>query len=121
MSAWATMRVRRPNRPPMNRPSTVANAMMPRPPISTSASMMPWPAGDQYVPVSTVARPVTVTADADVKNAGMKPAEPSPDLANGSSRRIVPIRISVRNVSGNRRTGCAIAAGMRRLRGRGTR
>ncbi len=55
--------------------------------------MMPCPAGVQYVPVSTVARPVTVTADAEVKNAGMKPAEPSPEWANGSRSRIVPTTI----------------------------
>ena len=42
---------------------------MPRPPISTSARMMACPAGVQYVEVSTVARPVTVTADVDWKMA----------------------------------------------------
>jgi hypothetical protein len=105
----------------MNRPSTVASATIPSPPISTNAKMIPCPAGDQYVEVSTVASPVTVTADADVKNAGINPGAYWPERANGSKSSSVPTRINAKNVSGSRRTGWAIEAGSDSLGGRSTR
>lgn len=82
--------------------------------------MMTWPGIDQYVPVSTVANPVTVTEEADVKNAAMKSGDAAPARANGSNNSSVPTTINTKNVIGNNRTGCAMEAGIRRRGGRVT-
>ncbi len=88
--------------------------MIPSPPTWISSSITTWPNGDQYVPVSTTARPVTQTHEVAVKSAVRNGALLSPALANGSTSSAVPIAITVANEYAMSRSGCC--APRRRLR-----
>ena len=71
--------------------NSVAMVIKPRPPIWMSTSTTTWPKKDQWVPVSTITRPVTHEALVDVKRAGIKPVT-SPDAEEtGSIKSNVPI------------------------------
>ena len=65
--------------------------MIPRPPTWISSSITTWPNGDQYVPVSTTARPVTQTHEVAVNSADTNGGSSPPAVAKGSISSAVPI------------------------------
>ena len=71
--------------------------------------MMKWPKPDQYVAVSTTAKPVTQTAETAVNRATNAGAAAAPALETGSINAAVPTRIAARNDIGMRRAGCSSA------------
>ena len=64
--------------------------MIPRPPTWIRARITPLPNGVHADDVSTTTRPVTVTAEVEVKKAVMNGVQPGSSLANGSKRAIDP-------------------------------
>ena len=69
--------------------------------------MTAWPKGVQNVEVSTVIKPVTQTAETDVKSAGISASTSPSVLACGSSNRPAPSRMTARKPTGRDRTGCS--------------
>src|SRR5262249_32819603 len=94
--------IRRPSR---TRP-IVASVMIPSPPTWIRSRITTWPNGDQYVPVSTEASPVTQTADVLVKSASTNGAPSRACDANGSISSAVPTAITDANEYAIRRSGC---------------
>lgn len=82
--------------------------MMPKPPTWNRVRITPSPKPLQYVPVSTTTRPVTQTAEVEVKSAVTKSAEEPFSLATGSISRTVPSRITVPKAVTTVRAGCAV-------------
>jgi hypothetical protein len=72
----------------------VANPIIPNPPICIKKARITCPVLDQWVAESTVVKPVTVTAEVEVKSASKKFVT-VPDLdATGNMSKKVPRRIS---------------------------
>ena len=75
----------------------VAKAMKPRPPRSINTKITPWPKELQCCAVSTTVRPVTVTAEVDVKKASAHRVWVFSTEAIGSARRKPPEPIRITN------------------------
>ena len=105
LSVWAINRLRSPSRRDTRRLSSVASVMMPKPPICDSTVIRTWPKVDQYVGVSTTARPVTLTEEVAVNRAVMNGAFPGSARAAGSIISRVPTTIAPRKAKGTMRAG----------------
>lgn len=81
----------------------------PRPPTLTAEIIKNKPNGDQNWPLSTVVKPVTVTADVATKNASTKGAASGPRVAAGNDNNHVNNAINVENRINVKRAGCANA------------
>ena len=67
------------------------------------------PKVDQYVPVSTVAKPVTQTAEVAVKSASMSRGLAPCAVATGNDSNAVPMTMAVPKATGTSRTGSMAA------------
>ena len=71
--------------------------MKPRPPTWTSPTITACPKPLQWVPVSTTARPVTVTAEVAVNAAASGEVGAPGWVAHGSISSSVPVEMTIRN------------------------
>ena len=96
--------------------SSVPVTIMPSPPIWISPRITACPQPVQATAVSTVTRPVTVTALVAVKKASMKVARCSPGVMTGSNSSPVPTQMVAAKASATKAPGRS--ARMRLGRGR---
>ena len=98
-SAAVAYRERSFTRPVSSMPVSEVMLMMPRPPAWISASTMNCPARLQWLPVSSVTRPVKVVADVAVNSALISAVGAPSAEANGMESSAVPVRIRARKPS----------------------
>jgi hypothetical protein len=91
--------------PPINRPISVAEVIMPKPASWNSASTSTCPSRPQWLPVSTTTRPVTQTADVAMNSAVSQGAPSRLAVAQDSISSPVPSRIVPRNASAGTAAG----------------
>ena len=89
-SEVAEIRLRIDTRPSTRNPSREANPTIPNPPTWTRRAMITCPNKDQWVWVSSVTRPVTVTADVEVNRESMIPVAFPEALEIGKAKTTVP-------------------------------
>ena len=101
----ARMRDRSPRRRPIMTLKKVVKVTRPSPPICSSSMMTSCPAVDQWVPVSTVTRPVTQLAEVAVKSASRKVVCFPGAVQAGSRSSRVPSAITMAKLTAIIRAG----------------
>ena len=91
---------------PSTRALKVDKVMIPKPPIWMRARMTTWPLKEKTLEMSTVARPVTQVAEADMKSASTSPMSYPLFKTQGRARRYVPVRMTPRKLTTKRSAGC---------------
>ena len=109
ISAWASMRWRRPTRLDATIARTDPIVMMPKPPIWISIMMTNSPNSENRE-MSVEPRPVTVAADVDVKSASSNPMWPGPSAEIGNHSNAVPNRMNAVNAPTTSCAGFLISA-----------
>jgi len=78
---------------PIKTKKTVEKVMIPNPPIWNRKMVITWPSVERSFPTSVTTRPVTQTAEVEVKRASTKRRDPLV-AEKGNQRRMPPARIT---------------------------
>jgi hypothetical protein len=78
---------------PIKTKKTVEKVMIPRPPVWIRSMVITWPMVEKSFPVSRTTRPVTHTAEVEVKRASINRRE-FWEAEIGKLRRIAPVRMT---------------------------
>ena len=109
ISAWASIRWRRPTRREATRASTEPIVMIPKPPTWISVRITSSPNTENRA-MSVDPSPVTVAADVEVNKASSRPMCPAPSAEIGNHSSAVPMAMKTTNAATTSCAGFLIAA-----------